>query len=184
MEKNSALIVIDVQNQFVNDLPDEMNPKSVVENVCKVIEKFREENLPIIFFREIHRKQLVDFGRELDGNEKIHCVEGTPAANYIDKINPGKNKNEFEMIKRRYSCFFDTDLNLLLKGLKIEKLYLIGLLTDVCVHYTAADAHQNDYFVKVVKEACGGSSKKAHKAALEAIEYLQHGSVISIDNLQ
>ena len=87
------------------------------------------------------------------------------------------------MIKRRYSCFFHTDLDLLLKGLGVKKLYVIGLLTDVCVHYTCADAHQNDYFVKVVREAAGGSSLKAHDAALEAIEYLQHGSVISINQL-
>lgn len=181
MEKNSALIVIDIQNQFVDDLPAEMNGQEVVKNACTVIEKFRRENLPVIFFREVHRRQQVDFGRELDGDEKIHCIEGTPAADYHPLIKP--QENEFQMIKRRYSCFFDTDLNLLLKGLKVEKLYIIGLLTDVCVHYTSADAHQNDYFIKVVKEAAGGSSLKAHNAALEAIEYLQHGSIISVNDL-
>jgi len=181
MEKNTALIVIDIQNQFVDDLPSEMEGEEVVKNACKVIEKFRKEKLPIIFFREVHRKQIVDFGRELDGDEKIHCIEGTPAADYHPLIKP--EENEYQMIKRRYSCFFDTDLNLLLRGLKVENLCIIGLLTDVCVHYTSADAHQNDYHIKVVKEAVGGSSLKAHNAALEAIEYLQHGSVISVNEM-
>lgn len=183
MEKDSALIVIDIQNQFVNDLPEEMNGTSVVKNAVKVIDSFRKQKLPVIFFREVHRKQVVDFGRELDGDEKIHCIEGTKAADYHPLIVPEDNGKEFEMIKRRYSCFFHTDLDLLLKGLGVKKLYVIGLLTDVCVHYTCADAHQNDYFVKVVREATGGSSLKAHDAALEAIEYLQHGSVISINQL-
>ena len=40
-------------------------------------------------------------------------------------------------------------------------LYLIGGLTDVCIHYTAVDAHQHDYYVKVVTDAVAGSSKEA-----------------------
>lgn len=183
MEQNSALIVIDIQNQFVAGLPEEMEAHKVVENAAAVIEKFRKEKLPIIFFREVHRPQMVDFGRELDGDEPIHCIEGTLDADYDPLIRPAESKTEFQMTKRRYSCFFATDLNLLLKGLKVENVYLIGLLTDVCVHYTAADAHQNDYHVKVIKEAVGGSSLKAHQAALDAVEYLQHGSIISINEL-
>ncbi|MBQ0039790.1 MAG: cysteine hydrolase [Treponema sp.] len=180
---NSALIVIDIQKQFVGDLPEEMKASEVVNNACRVIEKFRQEKKNIIFFREVHRKNIVDFGRELDGDEKIHCIEGTEAADYVDEIVPQDNGHEYEMTKRRYSCFFATDLNILLKGLKVENLYVIGLLSDVCVHYTSADAHQHDYHLRVVKEACGGSSVKAHLAAMDAIEYLQHGSVISVEDL-
>ena len=183
IKENSCLIVIDIQNQFVNDLPEEMNGKEVVKNACKVIQKFREEKKNIVFFREVHRKNIVDFGRELDGDEKIHCIEGTKEADYVPEIKPADNGLEFEMTKRRYSCFFATDLNILLKGLKTENLYIIGLLSDVCVHYTSADAHQHDFHIKVIKEACGGSSVKAHNAAMEAIEYLQHGSVISVNEL-
>ena len=86
---------------------------------------------------------------------------------------------EYQMVKRRYSGFFGTDLEILLKGLGVEHIYAVGLLTDVCVHYTCADAHQHDYHIHVVREAAGGSSLAAHEAALAAIEYLQHGSVIS-----
>ena len=67
----------------------------------------------------------------------------------------------------------------MLKGLGVEHIYAVGLLTDVRVHYTCADAHQHDYHIHVVREAAGGSSLTAHEAALAAIEYLQHGSVIS-----
>ena len=50
--------------------------------------------------------------------------------------------------KRRYSAFFGTDLETLLKGLGVDTLVLIGGLTDVCVHYTFVDGHRHDYFVK------------------------------------
>lgn len=56
---------------------------------------------------------------------------------------------------------------------------MIGGLTDVCIHYTAVDAHQNDYHIYVVKDAVAGSSREAHESALRAIHYLQHGSLIT-----
>jgi nicotinamidase-related amidase len=55
-------------------------------------------------------------------------------------------------------------------------LFLIGGHTDVCVHYTFVDAHQHDYFCRVVEDVVAGSSPEAHDAALNAMEYLQRGA--------
>ena len=178
---NSALIVIDSQKDFVYNLDENMNGQEAVEKIFEVLKHFRKLNLPIIHFRELHRRQMVDFGRELDGDEGVHCIEGSEMADFVDLTKP--LENEYFIPKRRYSCFFATDLDLLLRGLKVEKLYIVGFLTDVCVHYTCADAHQHDYQIKVIKEAVRGSSWEAHNASLNAIEYLQHNSVISIDEL-
>ena len=77
----------------------------------------------------------MDFGRELDGDEDVHCVEGNPnteiAAEQLGFV-PG----DYLIQKRRYSAFFGTDLEILLRGLKADTLLLCGGLTDVCVHYT------------------------------------------------
>jgi nicotinamidase-related amidase len=56
---------------------------------------------------------------------------------------------------------------------------LVGGLTDVCIHYTAVDAHQHDYHVRVAVDAVGGSSERAHDAALEAIRYLQRDALVT-----
>ncbi len=47
----------------------------------------------------------------------------------------------------------------------------------MCVHYTFADAHQRDYYVRVVTDCVGGSSTYRHDAALDAMEYLQTGAL-------
>ncbi len=60
-------------------------------------------------------------------------------------------------------------------------MLLTGGLTDVCVHYTAVDAHQHDYHVRVVSDAVFGSSSNAHDAALDAIRYLQRNAVTDTD---
>ena len=62
-------------------------------------------------------------------------------------------------------------------------LILVGGLTDVCVHYTFVDAHQGDYFCRVIEDCVAGSSREAHDASLKAVEYLQHGAVRSLEDI-
>ena len=114
------------------------------------------------------------FGRELDGVEDVHCVEGEIGTELVDELLP--RVGDYFIRKRRYSCFFGTDLEILLKGLKAATLILAGELTDVCVHYTFVDAHQRDYYVRVVEDCVGGSTEARHEASLDAMEYLQTGA--------
>lgn len=74
-------------------------------------------------------------------------------------------------------CFFR-------KGLRVDTLYMIGGLTDVCIHYTAVDAHQHDYYIKVVTDAVAGSSEEAHNYALKAIKYLQKEALITVADVE
>lgn len=125
---------------------------------------------------------MVDFGRELDGAESIHCMEDSEYTDYAELTY--SIDGEYLITKRRYSAFFGTDLEILLEGLKVNTLYMIGGLTDVCIHYTAVDAHQNDYFIKVVTDAVSGSSEEAHNYALKAIKYLQREALITTSDIE
>ena len=116
----------------------------------------------------------MDFGRELDGVETIHCLDGDRATELDDALLP--RPGEDHIVKRRYSCFFGTELEILLKGYGVRTLVLIGGLTDVCVHYTFVDGHQRDYYMRVVEDCVLGSSQPAHDASLNAMEYLQAGA--------
>lgn len=141
-----------------------------------VIDAARAAGAPVIFFQEAHRPSGVDFGRELDGAEGVHCVEDAPGT-AIAAEETGFRPDDLFIRKRRYSCFFGTELQILLRGLKVETLLLVGALTDVCVHYTFADGHQHDYHCRVARDAVAGSSVAAHEASLAAMEYLQAGAV-------
>jgi nicotinamidase-related amidase len=57
--------------------------------------------------------------------------------------------------------------------LRARTLLLVGGFTDVCVHYTFAEAHQRDYVCRVVDDCVAGSTYEAHDAALAAMQYLQ-----------
>lgn len=187
LEGRSALIVIDIQKStFVEKEVrsiDHMPEYDVRMARAKVaIDEARKNNIPVVFVQEIHRADLIDMGRELDGSEDIHCLDNNPETE-IAKDELGFLPDDYVIQKRRYSAFFGTDLEILLRGLKVETLILVGGLTDVCVHYTFVDAHQSDYFCRVIEDCVAGSSVEAHDASLKAIEYLQTGAVRSLDEV-
>ena len=179
-EGNPALIIVDIMGtgRAEDDdggIPSMGGEEERVDRVIPLIEAARSGNIPVIYIIEVHRPDHVDFGRELDGDESVHCVEGHPGTRIHVRL-PYREGVDYLIPKRRYSAFFGTDFEILLKGLKVDTLFLCGGLTDVCVHYTFVDAHQHDYHAHVVEDCVGGSSFEAHNASLRAMEYLQHGA--------
>lgn len=179
IEGQAVLVVIDIQGGEAKDdkpsaIPFMANYQKNMNRAPALIQKARDCNIPIVFFQEAHRRNLIDFGRELDGAESIHLLEGDAGTEIAQAV--GMREDDYFIRKRRYSCFFGTEFEILLKGLKAHTLILIGGHTDVCVHYTFVDAHQHDYFCRVVEDVVAGSSLEAHNAALNAMEYLQTGA--------
>ena len=188
IEGKPAVLVIDIQaSTFIDDSDDRSIPnmpgyrERMLES-RKLIDQARACSIPVIFIQEVHHPDRIDFGRELDGQEDIHCLENDPGTAIAAK-EMGFREGDYLIRKRRYSAFFGTDLEILLKGLKADTLILCGGLTDVCVHYTFVDGHQSDYFCRVVEDCVGGSSFEAHEAALSAMEYLQTGARRSLDEM-
>lgn len=179
LKPHTALLIIDLQTDFVAGSLPVVGAAEVLAREKRVLAAARQIRLPVIHTQEVHRKEKVDFGRELDGAEPAHCLENWPGTGFHPELAP--LDGEFIVTKRRYSGFFATDLEILLKGLHIETVILMGALTNVCVHYTALDAHQRDYYFHVLEDCCIGSDWNAHDAALKAMAYLQRRSRITSD---
>jgi nicotinamidase-related amidase len=177
----TALILIDVQRGEV--LPGEHGIAHMPggderhRRIRELLHAARRAGVPPVFIQEVHKRSLIDFGRELDGGEGVHCLEGDAATELADGLLPAAD--EYLIRKRRYSAFFATELELVLRSYGAQTLLLVGALTDVCVHYTFADAHQRDYHCRVVTDCVGGSSQEAHDAALRAMAYLQRDCLIT-----
>lgn len=181
IEGKAALLVIDIQKStFIDDSSERSIPnmdgfKDRMIAARQAVDAAHEAGIPVIFIQEIHRADLVDFGRELDGSETVHCLDTDPGTE-VAREEMGYRPGDYLVPKRRYSAFFGTDLEILLRGLRVETLLLCGGLTDVCVHYTFVDGHQSDYFCRVIEDCVGGSTLEAHEASLKAMEYLQTGA--------
>ncbi len=174
-----ALVVVDIQG-YQNappgtaGIPYMGGYDALIGNAELLVATARRNGVPVVFFQEVHRRSGIDIGRELDGSEGEHCVEGDSSTQLYPTLLP--LPDEPHIVKRRYSGFIGTEFEIVLRGLRVSTLVLIGGLTDVCVHLTFADAHQRDYYVRVVDDCVGGSSLAAHDAALAAMEYLQAGA--------
>lgn len=182
-----VLVVVDIQGGSGQSAPGEGGipvmggREQRAPRVRRLIDLARSAGVPVVFIQEVHKPSLVDIGRELDGAEGPHCLEGDDGTELASWLDP--RPEEFVIRKRRYSAFFGTELEIVLKSHRAETLLLVGGLTDVCIHYTAVDAHQHDYRVRVITDCVGGSSERAHGYALEAIEYLQRDALVRSDDV-
>ncbi len=183
---NPVLLVIDIQmGAFLEQEGGIPHMPGYSENMLRarsVVDAAHENDIPVVFIQEIHRRDMVDYGRELDGSEDIHCMEGEPGTPVAFE-EMGRQPGDYFVPKRRYSCFFGTEMEILLKGLKADTLIMVGGMTDVCVHYSFVDGHQHDYYCRVVSDCVGGTSPEAHAASLNAMEYLQEGAVLPADEI-
>ena len=107
-----ALIVIDMQNSGgmsveFSGIPTMSGFEDRVKNIRRVVDIAKAHSIPVIYFAEVHRANYVDFGRELDGSEGIHCVEGAKDTELDHRLIP--DESDYLIVKRRYSCFFGTD---------------------------------------------------------------------------
>lgn len=167
-----AVLVIDMQRDFIDEgAPIECpGGRETIEPIRQLLTLARQKKVPIIYTQEAHRAEKVDFGLELAYEEPEHCLEGTPGIEIIPAVSP--QPGDFLIVKRRYSGFFATDLDLLLRGLEVDTLILVGVATDVCVRATAQDAQQLNYRVIVPEECVAGTSVEQHQAALRNIAYI------------
>lgn len=183
IEGKAAILVIDVQYDFIKEDGAVfcIGGWDMIPRINQLTEAGRKAGIPVIFTQEFHRKSKVDFGRELDGAEPFHCMEGTEGVELVKEL---VIKDDDHIIRKpRYNAFLHTDLELLLNGLGVlpgDTLIIVGDATNVCVHYTSAEAHQRDYRIRVVEEGCAGTSIEEHDATLTAIEYLQAGGRVKL----
>ncbi len=160
-----ALIVVDMQRFFLNPESSTFTVGGTVilDNVKRLIEAFREKDKPVIYTCHIHDPNLSDAGIMQWWWEGM-CCEGTEGALVHNAISP--LPNEKIIYKHRYSAFYNTDLETVLRVMKIDDLVITGIMTNLCCESTARDAYYRDYRVHFLADATGSINEEMHLAAL------------------
>lgn len=144
---HAAVLVVDMLNDFVTGALACDRGKAIVPATAQLLDAARKAGVPVIFCNDAHIKGI-DWELKLWGD---HAIVGTKGAEVIPELKPGKN--DYIVPKRRYSGFFQTDLDILLRELGIDTVIMTGLHAHMCVRHTSADAYQLGYNVVVAKEA-------------------------------
>jgi len=161
-----ALVVIDMLKDFINaDGKLSIGPAAtnVVKAIARRIDEARAAGWPVIYVCDRHTEDDPEFGMF-----PPHCVAGTPGAEVVDELRP--RPGDKVIPKRRFSGFFQTDLDLTLRELGVGRLRLVGVCTNICVLYTAADARMRGYEVEVPRDKVASFDPGAHEWALGQME--------------
>jgi nicotinamidase/pyrazinamidase len=141
-------IVVDVLNGFCRE-GNLASPycAQAIPRIREIVEARRRAGDELIFLADTHDPD----DREFEAFP-VHCVRGTHEAEVVDELQPLLAQGQL-VRKRRYSGFFETDLEARLRRAAPSQVTVVGTCTDICVLYTVADLRNRDY--RVVVPAAG-----------------------------
>jgi ureidoacrylate peracid hydrolase len=174
----AALVVIDVQNDFVADGgffdaigADVRSAQRRIPALLRLIEGARAARVPVVFVQAIYDPQFLSAPmRERNrrrGVELPRCLSGSWGAQFYE-VQP--LAGEPVVVKHRYSAVPNTEFVPVLERLGVESLLLAGVATDTCVESTARDAYFIDYYVTLVADCCAAFDEADHLACLRRFE--------------
>jgi nicotinamidase-related amidase len=161
-----ALIVIDPLVDFLDErgaLFVGPTAEKIVPFIKEKLEEARKRGDVVIYLTDSH----VPNDREFELFAK-HAVKGSPGAQIIPELKPGRGDKVVP--KRRFSGFFGTKLEKILKENKIKSATVVGVCTSICVMDTVGGLRDRDYPVTVPKKAVADFDQKMHRFALQRME--------------
>lgn len=173
--KRAAVLVVDMVNDFCKPggamvLPgaDVLYPKQRA-----VIDAARAAGAPVIWIHDSHRRAM---RRDREFLKRTpHCIEGTWGVEIVDEL--GARPDDIHVIKHRFSAFFQTDLDLVLKDMMVDQLIVFGVVTNICVRSTVHDAFFNGYEVVVPRDCSAATGPREQESTLYDIS--THFGVVS-----
>ncbi len=162
-----ALLVLDMLNDFVFEgapleVPD---TRKILPIIKAEIDRARAAGNPVIYVCDAHApddKEFRKFGWP------AHGVRGSRGAEVVDELKP--HSGDLVIRKTTYGAFYGTDLDETLRRLGVDSLRLTGVVTHICVMFTAMDAVLRDYAVTVVVDGVADLSGEDHDAALRIMK--------------
>lgn len=174
----SALLVIDMENAFLSKDSPLCTPMaaSIVPACVDAVNRAREKGIPVFFVKRLYRGDGSDvehtrYGRwEAGGRPLGRSGTGPCSAQAPEGLRP--LAGDYTVIKPRFSAFFQTELDLILRRLRVRTVLLSGTATPNCIRATAYDAISLDYNVVVLEDCCASATQEIQDANLADMERL------------
>lgn len=201
----SVLLYIDMQRRHLDvdgvgyhTLPAD-RAKLVVERGGVALEAARRAKMPVVHVGTWNREPTPwgsqegsnpfwqwQNGKPIPGAGFVRqagkCLEGSVWAEFMPEVAP--KRDEPVVLKKRYSGFFMTDLDLILKSFEIETIFLGGVNTNNCCLHTLFDGHARDFRMVLLEDACGSmNGQEYHEAAVAQVE-AAIGWVMSVEEFE
>lgn len=174
-----ALLIIDMQKDFCYKkgalyLGEGVN--KIINPVRTVIESAKG-NMVLIYTMDWHREDDPEFNIW-----PKHCVEHSEGAEIIDELTPPIE--DYIIRKRKYSAFFGTDLDIILRELDVRRIYVTGVATNICVLHTVGDAVLRNYRVSVIKDCTASIDDDSYDYGIQHMENILKAEIITSAKFQ
>jgi len=162
-----ALLVVDMQNDFV--LPDApaavKGAAATIPRIKAVLDRFRRSGWPVFHVVREYRADGSDI--EISRRDAFlagpgYVIPGTTGAEIVRALSP--ESGEYRIVKPRFSAFFGTELELILRRLAVDRLVLCGTQYPNCIRATAYDGLSHGYPVLVITDATSASDDQVAEA--------------------
>lgn len=165
----TALILVDVIASFFDQNEPNYYPEAsaVLEPIAQLLATARERGTLVVHAVERHYPGFEDY--EFSKLPRHHEI-GASDAEFFPGFGPQDTGREVVVPKRRFSAFYATDLDLLLREQDIRRVLLVGVKTNVCIRASAQDAFAGGFEVWVPRETTNSNRPHLAEASLEDIE--------------
>lgn len=174
-----ALVVVDMCRGFIDpSSPLGFECDELIEANIRLVSKFREKNLPVIFTTTLYRDEFeasVFRSRLPDLNI---LKPGSKEISFLETLSPNKDEKLIE--KKFASAFFETSLANHLNQIQVDSVIVSGVTTSGCVRATALDSLQNNFLTIVAEDCVGDRDLNAHQANLSDLQ-AKYADVIHSD---
>lgn len=171
-----ALILVDMLNDFVTGALGCDRGRAIVPALVKLTNSAREHGVPVIYANDSHLKGI-DHELKLWGD---HAIRGTKGAEVIPELTP--QEGDYVIPKRRYSGFYQTDMQLLLSELHVDSVIITGLHTHMCCRHTSADAYYLGYNIIIPRETTNSFTEEDYTSGLKYLNEIYGATICSMDD--
>jgi nicotinamidase-related amidase len=161
-----ALLITDMLNTF--DFPEgkQLFPAALraARAIAKLKAKFKEQNVPVIYINDNFGQWQSDWKTVYEACSSRSCL-GRPIAELLKP-----ESDDYFVLKPKHSGFYSTTLDVLLEHLGTEVLVLTGIAGNICVLFTANDAHMREFQVVVPRDCTASNTRTDHEFTLKQLE--------------
>ena len=158
-----AIVVVGMQKDVVGQYCTH-----IISRIKKLVERAREKGVLVIYACDVHYEDDFIFKKL---GIKPCALKGTKGAEVVDELAP--QPEDMVVEKRMLSAFFATDLDFTLRHRGVDRLIVVGVMTEGCVLKTALDAMEIGYDVVVVEDCCASPNLRGHEVAIELLKQLK-----------
>ncbi|HEX8340569.1 MAG TPA: isochorismatase family cysteine hydrolase [Tepidisphaeraceae bacterium] len=178
-KSDTAVLVIDVMNDLAFPGGEKVLPwaEKMAERLRPLLDRARQSDIDVIYVNDNFGHWRSNFNDVID-----YCTRPDARGRDVTaRLRPAEN--DYFVLKPKHSVFFATSLLPLLEHLGTKKLIMTGLATNLCVFFSAHDAHMHEYEITVLSDCCAAESDDDHNWALRQLKDFLHVNVCRSDEV-